>query len=101
MSRILAAVVFCATVLALYAVALRVMGARRAATFGALLLVFKLVAWPSFTAFYYWDLAFCFGCGAAATLSVLFAAWPLFASSISMMESRSSSIRSGASTGVQ
>lgn len=67
-SRGLAAVVFAATVLALYATALRLLGRDRALVFGASLLAFKLLAWPSFTAFSYWDLAFALACGAVALL---------------------------------
>jgi len=67
-ARGLAAVLFVVTVLSLYAIALRVVGPSRAAVFGASLLAFKLIAWPSFTAYYYWDLAFCLGCAASALL---------------------------------
>jgi hypothetical protein len=67
-ARGMAAVLFVVTVLSLYAIALRVLGPPRAAVFGASLLAFKLIAWPSFTAYYYWDLAFCLGCAASALL---------------------------------
>ena len=60
-ARTLAAVVFVLTVLSLYAVALRLLGPSRAALYGASLLAFQLLAWPSFTAYSYWDVAFAFG----------------------------------------
>ncbi len=60
--RALAGAVFCATVLALYFAALPLLGRARAALFGASLLAFKLLGFPVFTTYSYWDLSFCFGC---------------------------------------
>ena len=65
-ARSLAAVLFCIAVLSLYAVALRLVGRRAAALFGLSLLSFKFIAWPSFTAFNYWDTSFCFGVASIA-----------------------------------
>ena len=70
-ARGLAGLLFTATVLCLYAIALRLMSPGRAAAFGASLLVFKLLAWPSFTAYTYWDVSFAFGCAACAALIAL------------------------------
>jgi hypothetical protein len=67
-SRGLATLFFCAALAALYAAALRVLDARRAALFGLALLSFKVVAWPSFTAYAYPDVAFAFGCVCVALL---------------------------------
>lgn len=67
-ARGLAAVAFCTWVMALYSVALRLLGRTRAALFGALSLCFKFVTWPAFTSYMYFDLAFAFGCAAIALL---------------------------------
>lgn len=67
-ARGLAAVVYCASLLALYATALALLERGRAALFALSLLSLKFVAWPSFTSYFYWDLAFCFGCIAVALL---------------------------------
>lgn len=61
-ARTLAAGIWCTTLLALYAVALQVVSARRAALFGLALLAYKFLAWPSFTLYAYWDVAFACGC---------------------------------------
>ncbi|MBW2280781.1 MAG: hypothetical protein JRG76_00665 [Deltaproteobacteria bacterium] len=60
--RALAGAVFCATVLALYLAAVPLLGRARAALFGTSLLAFKLLGFPVFTTYSYWDLSFCFGC---------------------------------------
>ena len=67
-SRALAGLLFCVTLLALYATALHLVDRRRAALFGAMLLAFKFLAYPSFTAYTYWDLSFCFACIAVLLL---------------------------------
>lgn len=61
-SRALAGLFFCATTLAMYGIALQLVGRRSAALFGAMFLSFKLLAYPSFTVYAYWDVSFCFGC---------------------------------------
>jgi len=65
-SRALAGVVYCGVLVALYAVALQLVDRRRAALFGLSLLGFKFLAWPAFTCFFYWDLAFLAACAATA-----------------------------------
>ena len=67
-ARALAAVVFAGIVLSLYSAALVLLGPVRAALFGLALLSFKVLAWPGFTGFYYWDFAFLGACVAAAFL---------------------------------
>ena len=67
-ARGLAACVFAGIVAALYLAALPVLGRVRAALFGFSLLAFKVLAWPSFTAFYYWDLGFFGACVCLAGL---------------------------------
>jgi hypothetical protein len=67
-ARGLAALVYAVTVASLYACALPLLGARRAALFGLSLLAFKYLAWPSFTAYTYWDVAFACACLCAALL---------------------------------
>jgi hypothetical protein len=67
-ARGLAAAAFCGWVMALYAVALRLLGSARAALFGALSLAFKFIAWPAFTSYMYFDLSFTAGCVAVALL---------------------------------
>ncbi len=57
-ARGLAAGLYVALVVVLYRLALPLLGRPRAALFGVSLLAFKLLAWPAFTAFFYWDLAF-------------------------------------------
>jgi hypothetical protein len=68
-ARALAGVVYCGIVITLYACALPLLGRRSAALFGASLLAFKFLAWPAFTAFFYWDLALLGASGAWAALS--------------------------------
>ncbi|MBW2384658.1 MAG: glycosyltransferase family 39 protein, partial [Deltaproteobacteria bacterium] len=63
-ARGLAACSFAALVGCLYALALRLLGRPRAALYGVSLLGFKLLAWPAFTAFFYWDLALLAACTA-------------------------------------
>jgi 4-amino-4-deoxy-L-arabinose transferase-like glycosyltransferase len=65
-ARATAAAVWCGAVLALYALALQVVSPRRAALFGLLLLVYKFVAWPAFTQYFYWDVAFAWACASCA-----------------------------------
>jgi hypothetical protein len=67
-ARGLAALVFEIVLLALYAASLHLLSRPRAALFGLSLLVFKLVAWPAFTAYTYSDLSFAGACVAAAAL---------------------------------
>jgi len=67
-SRGLATLFYLATVAALYASALRLVGLARAALFGLFLLCVKYLAWPSFTAYTYWDVAFAFACVSVALL---------------------------------
>ena len=66
--RSLGSAVFIGIVLALYAIALPLLGRVRAALLGLLLLSFKFIAWPALTSFFYWDLAFCAACFAVALL---------------------------------
>jgi hypothetical protein len=67
-SRGLATLVFCVTVGSLYWASLSLLEPRRAAVFGLSLLSFKFLAWPSFTSYFYADLAFAFGCLSIALL---------------------------------
>ncbi len=67
-ARGLAVLVFEIVLLALYAASLHLLSRSRAALFGLSLLVFKLVAWPAFTAYTYSDLSFAGACVAAAAL---------------------------------
>ena len=59
-SRGLATLFYLVIVVSLYACALKLLGARRAALFGFSLLPLKYLASPSFTAYFYWDVAFAF-----------------------------------------
>jgi len=68
-ARILAAVSYLGMVLSLYALALRVVGPRRAGLFGIGLLCLKVVSWPALTAYFYWDLSFCAACLASLVLA--------------------------------
>jgi len=61
-ARVLAAISYLGMVLGLYALALRLLGARRAGLFGLCLLCLKFAAWPALTAYCYWDLAFTAAC---------------------------------------
>lgn len=65
-ARALAGAGYVTTVLALYALGLRLVGFQRAAGLGLALLCLKILAWPGWTAYLYWDLAF-----AAACLAIL------------------------------
>jgi hypothetical protein len=67
-SRGLATLFYLVVVASLYACALRLTGRRRAALFGLSLIPLEYLAWPSFTAFAYWDVSFAFGCAALALL---------------------------------
>ena len=67
-SRVLAALLFCVLVACLYGMATRVLTPRRAALFGICLLGMKLIAWPIFTVYSYYDLAFVGACGALLLL---------------------------------
>jgi len=67
-ARGLAGLLFCASVMALYAAALAVVGPRRALLFGLALLPFKLIGWPAFSVYLYSDFAFAFACGGLALL---------------------------------
>jgi hypothetical protein len=67
-SRGLATLFYLLTLAALYVSALDLLGRRRAAVFGLSLLSLKLLAWPSFTAYAYWDVSFALGCAAVALL---------------------------------
>lgn len=67
-ARGLAVVLFEVVLLALYAASLHLLDRPRAALFGLSLLVFKLAAWPAFTAYTYSDLSFAGACVAAAAL---------------------------------
>jgi hypothetical protein len=72
-SRGLATLFYLGIVVSLYACALTLVGPRRAALFGLALLPLKYLAWPSFTAYAYWDVAFAFGC---VTLALLLCGGP-------------------------
>ena len=61
-ARILAAISYLGMLLGLYALALRLVGPRRAGLFGLCLLCLKFAAWPALTAYFYWDLAFSAAC---------------------------------------
>ena len=65
-ARWIAAGAFAGSVAALYAVALQLVGARRAARFGVALLALKPLGWPGFSIYAYWDLAFLAACAAIA-----------------------------------
>jgi hypothetical protein len=69
-ARALATAVFCALLLVLYAASLLLLDRRRAALFALSLLCFKFLAWPAFTAFFYWDLALLGAC-----LAILLKLW--------------------------
>jgi hypothetical protein len=62
-ARWLAAAVYAAVVVSLYAVARQVMGPRPALLAGVALLAFKFLAWPNFSAYFYSDVAFALACG--------------------------------------
>jgi hypothetical protein len=63
-SRALEALLFCAMVACLYGIACRVLVPARAALFGACLLGMKVVAWPTFSVYSHYDVAFTGACGA-------------------------------------
>jgi hypothetical protein len=67
-ARSLGAATFIGILLALYSIALPLLGRARAALVGLLFLGFKLAAWPALSAFFYWDLAFLFACLAISLL---------------------------------
>jgi hypothetical protein len=67
-ARGLAIAVFEIVLLALYGASLHLLDRPRAALFGLSLLVFKLAAWPAFTAYTYSDLSFAGACVAVAAL---------------------------------
>ncbi len=67
-SRALEGVVFCILVAILYATSLRLLNRRRAALIGLVFLAFKVLGWPTFTMFSYWNLAFVAACGAVLLL---------------------------------
>ena len=60
--------VFLGILTAVYAIALPLLGRARAALLAFSLLSLKLIAWPSLTAFFYWDLSFGAACWAIALL---------------------------------
>lgn len=63
-SRVLEALLFCAMVACLYGMACRVLAPARAALFGACLLGLKVVAWPTFSVYSHYDVAFAGACAA-------------------------------------
>jgi hypothetical protein len=65
-ARWIAAIAFAGTVGALYAIALPLVGAPRAALFGLALLALKPLGFPGFSVYAYWDLAFLAACAAIA-----------------------------------
>ncbi len=67
-SRGLASLFYLGLVASLYACALEILGVRRAALFGLALLPLKYLAWPSFSVYVYWDVAFAFACASIALL---------------------------------
>jgi len=67
-ARGLAGLLFCASLLALYAAARSVLRPAGAALFGLSLLSFKFLGWPAFSVYIYSDFAFAFACGALALL---------------------------------
>jgi len=67
-ARALAGACYVATVLALYVLALRVVGFRGALGLGLALLCLKILGWPGWTAYFYWDLAFAVACLAVLAL---------------------------------
>lgn len=71
-ARALAGVVFCGTLLALYAVALRVVDRNGAALFALSLLGMKFLAWPMWTSYFYGDVALCL---AFASMALMLHAW--------------------------
>jgi hypothetical protein len=65
-ARWLAAAVYAAVVVSLFAVARWVMAPRPALLAGVALLAFKFLAWPNFTAYLYSDVAFALACASVA-----------------------------------
>jgi hypothetical protein len=65
-ARALAAIVYAATLVSLYGIAVGLLRRGRAALFGVSLLAFKFLAWPGFTAYMYADLAFASACAGIA-----------------------------------
>ena len=63
-SRVLEALLFCAMVACLYGMAARVVAPARAALYGLCLLGMKVVAWPTFSVYSHYDVAFAGACGA-------------------------------------
>lgn len=64
--RWLGSVVSCGILLGVYAIALPLLGRRRSAVLVFGVLSFKFFAWPSLTAYVYWDVAFALACFAIA-----------------------------------
>jgi hypothetical protein len=60
--------VFLGILTSVYAIALPLLGRARAALLAFSLLTLKFIAWPSLTAFFYWDLSFGAACWAIALL---------------------------------
>ncbi|MGE4609255.1 MAG: glycosyltransferase family 39 protein, partial [Myxococcota bacterium] len=67
-ARGLAGLLYCASVLALYAASLQLVDRNRAALFGLCLLGFKFVGWPAFSTYNYSDVGFFFACLAISLL---------------------------------
>lgn len=61
-ARGLATLFFLVTLASLYGIALQLLSRSHAAAFGLAVLSFKFLAWPGFTAYVYWDVAFAFAC---------------------------------------
>lgn len=67
-ARFLAGLIYSGIVVLLYGIALELLDRKRAALFGIALLGCKFLAWPAYTAYFYWDLAFLAACGAVFLL---------------------------------
>jgi hypothetical protein len=65
-ARWAAALVYAGIVVGIWANARQLVGARRAALVGASMLAFKFLAWPGLTAYFYFDVAFCFAAASIA-----------------------------------
>jgi hypothetical protein len=65
-ARWVAALVYVGILVGVWANARQLVGARRAVLVGASMLAFKFLAWPGLTAYFYFDVAFCFACASVA-----------------------------------
>lgn len=67
-ARFLAGMVYVGIVVTLYFVALRLLDKQRAALFGIALLGCKMLAWPAYTSYFYWDVSLFAACVAVLLL---------------------------------